>query len=185
MIYTSGSTGRPKGVVVAHGGLVNYVARCVVVYPELGGSTLLHASISFDAGVTGLYGALVCGGRVFVGAVDEGLPGLLGGERLSFLKATPSHLSFMGGLAGECAPVGRMMVGGEALGAVQAGQWRAAHPGVEVVNHYGPTEVTVGCTDFVVGGVAEFGGGSVPIGRPMWNTRAYVLDAGLGPVPVG
>ncbi|WP_269330724.1 non-ribosomal peptide synthetase [Streptacidiphilus albus] len=185
VIYTSGSTGRPKGVVVAHGGLVNYVARCVVVYPELGGSTLLHASISFDAGVTGLYGALVCGGRVFVGAVDEGLPGLLGGERLSFLKATPSHLSFMGGLAGECAPVGRMMVGGEALGAVQAGQWRAAHPGVEVVNHYGPTEVTVGCTDFVVGGVAEFGGGSVPIGRPMWNTRAYVLDAGLGPVPVG
>ncbi len=185
VIYTSGSTGRPKGVVVAHGGLVNYVSRCVVAYPELGGSTLLHASISFDAGVTGLYGALVCGGRVFVGAVDEGLPGLLGGERLSFLKATPSHLSFMGGLAGECAPVGRMMVGGEALGAVQAGQWRAAHPGVEVVNHYGPTEVTVGCTDFLLGGEDVVGGGSVPIGRPMWNTRAYVLDAGLGPVPVG
>jgi amino acid adenylation domain-containing protein len=185
VIYTSGSTGRPKGVVISHEALANYVARCAVAYPELSGSTLLHASISFDAGVTCLYGALTTGGTVFVGALDEHADELLDGASLSFLKATPSHLAYMDGLAGgEYVPTGRLMVGGEAAQAGALRTWRAAHPGVAVVNHYGPTEATVGCTDFVVD-AEPAASGMAPIGRPMWNTRVYVLDDGLLPVPAG
>ncbi|MFI0822822.1 AMP-binding protein, partial [Streptomyces sp. NPDC021098] len=184
VIYTSGSTGRPKGVVVTQAGLVNYVVRCVEAYPEVAGLTVLHASVSFDAGVTGLYGALVCGGEVVVAALDDGLSGALGGRRPSFMKVTPSALAVLDSLGGGVSPSGRLMVGGEAVQGAVVAEWRGRHVGVEVVDHYGPTEVTVGCTDYVlpVGvGASE----TVPIGRPMWNTRAYVLDARLRPVPVG
>ncbi|MFF7635318.1 amino acid adenylation domain-containing protein [Kitasatospora sp. NPDC008050] len=185
LIYTSGSTGRPKGVVLPHAGLVNYVSRAVLAYPELAGSTLLHASISFDAGVTALYGALASGGRVQVAALDEQLPAALGDNRPTFLKVTPSGLSYLDSLTDRHIPSGLLMVGGEAVRGAQLAEWCRRNPGVAVVNHYGPTEATVGCTDHLLdaGELAE--GAVVPIGRPMWNTRAYVLDAALRPVPVG
>ena len=78
-----------------------------------------------------------------------------------------------------------MMVGGEAVRYEQVQQWRRRHPGVAVVNHYGPTEATVGCTDYPLGPDDRRETGIVPIGRPMWNTRVYVLDERLRPVPVG
>ncbi len=185
VIYTSGSTGRPKGVVVPHQGLTNYLTRVGEAYPEVGGSTLMHASVSFDAGVTALYGALTHGGRVHLAALDEHLPRLLGDHRLTFLKATPSHLALLDALPEQCAPTGRMMVGGEALNAAQLQAWRRRHPDVPMVNHYGPTEATVGCADHLTVAADEDGDGSVPIGRPMWNTSLRVLDPALRPVPVG
>ncbi|MFF7593356.1 amino acid adenylation domain-containing protein, partial [Kitasatospora purpeofusca] len=185
VIYTSGSTGRPKGVAISHRSLVNYVVRCRVAYPELAGSTLWHASISFDAGVTALYGALVSGGRVVVAAFDEDLPAALGDERLTFLKVTPSHLALMDVLPDACVPEGRLMIGGEAATAGVLRAWSRRHPGVAVVNHYGPTEATVGCTDNVLDLAADAPHAAVPMGRPMWNTQVFVLDGWLRPVPVG
>ncbi|WP_181799049.1 non-ribosomal peptide synthase/polyketide synthase [Kitasatospora acidiphila] len=187
VIYTSGSTGRPKGVVLPHAGLVNYLSRAVTAYPEVAGSTLLHASISFDAGVTALYGALASGGRVHVAALDEQLPDALGADRLTFLKATPSGLAYLDAMTDRHIPSGRLMVGGEAVRGAQLDEWRRRNPGVAVVNHYGPTEATVGCTDFLFEPDADGSADTslVPIGRPMWNTRAYVLDAALRPLPVG
>ncbi|WP_198047089.1 non-ribosomal peptide synthetase [Kutzneria sp. 744] len=185
VIYTSGSTGRPKGVVTSHRSLVNYVARCREAYPDVSGSTLLHSSISFDLGVTGLYGALTSGGRVYVAALDEDLSATIGRERLTFLKATPSHLSLMDTLPGNCVPTGQMMVGGEAMTHARLREWRHTNPGVAFVNHYGPTETTVGCTDHLVDADHETSSGLVPIGRPMWNTQVFVLDAGLQPVAPG
>ncbi|WP_327066373.1 amino acid adenylation domain-containing protein [Kitasatospora sp. NBC_01302] len=186
VIYTSGSTGRPKGVVVAHRGVVNYVVWCWGAYPELSGSTLLHASASFDAGVTGLYGALTCGGRVLLAGLDEGLPRAAAGVGgFTFLKATPSGLALLGALGEGCVPSGLMMVGGEAVSGAQLREWRRDHPSVGLVNHYGPTEATVGCIDFAMGVGDRIPEGVVPIGRPMANTRVYVLDDALGPVPVG
>ncbi|MFE9425690.1 non-ribosomal peptide synthase/polyketide synthase [Kitasatospora sp. NPDC006697] len=186
VIYTSGSTGRPKGVLVPHAGLVNYLTRVVQAYPEVRGTTLQHASISFDAGVTGLYGALISGGRVRIAAPDEHLPAALAGESLSFLKATPSALAYLDAISRVHVPTGRLMVGGEGSQVAQLRRWRERHPGVAVVNHYGPTEATVGCTDFLLDAHPDLpDAGIVPIGRPMWNTRAYVLDAALRPVPVG
>ncbi|MFF8683592.1 amino acid adenylation domain-containing protein, partial [Streptomyces sp. NPDC015237] len=186
VIYTSGSTGRPKGVVVSHGALAGYVAWCVEAYPGVRDSSLLHGSVSFDLGVTGLYAALVSGGCVFVSGLDEGLPAVLDGRRLGFLKVTPSHLPLLEALPEECAPTGQLMVGGEALGWDAVQRWRDAHPGVDVVNHYGPTEGTVGSAHYVIGvGEGDGSVGSVPIGRSFATTRTFVLDRFLEPVAPG
>ncbi|MGW7049925.1 non-ribosomal peptide synthetase, partial [Streptomyces avermitilis] len=183
VIYTSGSTGRPKGVLITHRSLVNYVARCAEAYPHLAGVSVLHASVSFDIGVTVLYGALVSGGCLRVAAWDalEALRPTPAGP-VSFIKVTPSHLPLLDGTA--FAPTGQLMVGGEALSADAVKAWQEAHPRVPVVNHYGPTETTVGCLDYPVPADVP-STGTVPVGRPMWNTQAYVLDSALCPVPVG
>ena len=185
VIYTSGSTGQPKGVIVTHRSLVNYLAWCREAYPEVGGSSLLHAPVSFDFSITGLFGGLTCGGSVYVAALDEDLPTVLRQERLTFLKVTPGHLAVLDGLPEQCAPAGRLLVGGEAVSGVQVQEWQRRHPGVAVVNHYGPTEATVGCIDYLVPPVQEAPGGMVPIGSPILNARAYVLDGWLCPVPAG
>lgn len=77
------------------------------------------------------------------------------------------------------------MLGGESVPAQVVMRWQADHPGVPVVNHYGPTETAVGCTDYPLPAGAEISAGSVPIGRLMWNTRVYVLDGGVCPVVPG
>ncbi|MFI7400362.1 amino acid adenylation domain-containing protein [Streptomyces sp. NPDC049541] len=184
LIYTSGTTGRPKGVVVEHRNLTTYVARCVETYPSLRGTSLLHATMSFDATVTTLHGALAAGGRVHIaGFHDAGAAPASGGY--SFLKATPSHLPLLPALPHDLSPTEEFMLGGEALVGEALRTWRREHPDVRLINHYGPTELTVGCTDHRIEPGDELPTGPVPIGRPMWNTRAYVLDARLNPVPVG
>ncbi len=186
VIYTSGSTGQPKGVVITHANLVNYLSRARQAYPHLAGRTLLISPVSFDLSVTGLYGTLLSGGRLCIGALDEDLPALAaraGG--FTFLKATPSHLSLLARLPASCVPVGQLMLGGEAVPAAVLREWRQRHPGLGLVNHYGPTEATVGCLDYVMSPDDPVPGLVVPIGRPMWNTRVFVLDENLGLVPPG
>jgi len=186
VIYTSGSTGRPKGVVVTHQSLVNYLSRAREAYPDLAGRTLLVSPVSFDLSVTGLYGCLVSGGAVCLGEVDDELPALaaeVGG--FTFMKATPSHLPLLAGLPASCVPTGQLMLGGEALPAALLAEWRQRHPGLALVNHYGPTEATVGCLDYTLGPGDQVPDLVVPVGRPMWNTRVFVLDASLGLVPPG
>src|SRR5580693_4298781 len=77
------------------------------------------------------------------------------------------------------------MLGGEALPAALLAEWRQRHPGLALVNHYGPTEATVGCLDYLLGPGDQVPDLVVPVGRPMWNTRVFVLDASLGLVPPG
>ena len=184
LIYTSGTTGRPKGVVVEHRNLTTYLARCVEAYPSLRGTSLLHATMSFDATVTTLHGALAAGGRVHIaGFHDAGATPASGGY--AFLKATPSHLPLLPALPHDLSPTDEFMLGGEALVGEALRCWRRDHPGVRLINHYGPTELTVGCTDHRIEPGDDLPTGPVPVGRPMWNTRAYVLDPRLAPVPVG
>ncbi|MFF4054730.1 amino acid adenylation domain-containing protein [Streptomyces sp. NPDC001668] len=184
LIYTSGTTGRPKGVVVEHRNLTTYVARCVEAYPSLRGTSLLHATMTFDATVTTLHGALALGGRVHIAAFHEaGATEVPGGH--SFLKATPSHLPLLPALPYDLSPTEEFMLGGEALVGEALRAWRRDHPGVRLVNHYGPTELTVGCTDHRIEPGEELPSGPVPVGRPMWNTRVYVLDSRMHLVPPG
>ncbi|MFD7664968.1 amino acid adenylation domain-containing protein [Streptomyces sp. NPDC059788] len=183
VIYTSGSTGRPKGVVVEHRSVVAYLARERTVHGDVaGGTALCHASISFDATVTALYVPLVSGGAVRLADLDEEVTS---GPRPSYMKVTPSHLPLLAALQPGASPSGTLIVGGEALSGEALAPWRRRHPDAVVVNAYGPTEVTVNCLDHRMEPGTPTPWGPVPIGRPYWNTRVYVLDAGLCPVPPG
>ncbi|MFE0106754.1 amino acid adenylation domain-containing protein [Streptomyces sp. NPDC059009] len=190
VIYTSGSTGRPKGVVVEHRAVADYLSWTAGAYPSAAGTALLHSPVTFDLTVTALYTPLVAGGRVHLAALDEEPDGAAGADGASgagttFLKATPSHLPLLAALPEGVSPSGELLVGGEALSADALAGFRARHPGTAVVNVYGPTEATVNCTQYRIEPGARLPDGPVPIGRPFANTRAYVLDAGLRPVPAG
>ncbi|MGO4431587.1 AMP-binding protein, partial [Streptomyces sp. MCAF7] len=78
-----------------------------------------------------------------------------------------------------------LLLAGEALTAEALHSWRRRYPDMTVHNVYGPTETTVSCADFPVEPGAELPPGPVPIGRPLANTRIYVLDSALAPVPPG
>jgi amino acid adenylation domain-containing protein len=182
VIYTSGSTGQPKGVVISHRAIANYTHRARAVYPGLAGANALHSTTAVDLGYTVFFGVLAAGGRLHIthwesGDVPSGPP--------AFLKATPSTIAYLDALGVACAPWGELMLGGERLGPAQIAAWRASHPGVTVINHYGPTETTIGVTDHWLAPGDPSPAGAVPIGRPMWNTRAYVLDSRLQPVVPG
>ncbi|MFJ3793087.1 amino acid adenylation domain-containing protein [Kitasatospora sp. NPDC090091] len=182
VIYTSGSTGRPKGVVIEHRSFAQYLDYAAEAYPSVRERALLHSPASFDMAVTTLFAPLVSGGCVHVAELEQ-----TEGERRqpAFLKATPSHLALLSGLDRECSPTTELVVGGEQLLGEPLQEWRTAHPGVAVVNEYGPTEATVGCAVLRLEPGDPAPAGAVPIGRPTPNTRLYVLDAGLRPVPHG
>ncbi|MFF4385043.1 amino acid adenylation domain-containing protein, partial [Kitasatospora sp. NPDC001547] len=190
VIYTSGSTGRPKGVAVAHGALANYALWAAGSYRTEGGAPL-HSSLAFDLTVTSVVVPLISGARVVASGEGgaEGLAELLRSTDGGFglVKAVPAHLPLLSELltdeqAAEAA--GTWVVGGEALPGPVVRAWLERAPRSVVVNEYGPTEATVGCSVFEVRAGDEVGA-VVPVGRPTANTRLYVLDAALRPVPVG
>nr|QEO75073.1 condensation domain-containing protein [uncultured bacterium] len=182
VIYTSGSTGKPKGVVVEHRSLGDYLVRAREVYPAAGGSSLLHSPLSFDLTVTALYTPLVSGGTVRLAELTE--DGVRGASP-TFMKVTPSHLELLESLPDNASPSDMLVIGGEALLGHALAPWRERHPDAVVCNAYGPTEATVNCLDYHLPAGAPLADGPVPIGRPFWNTRAYVLDAALQPAPIG
>ncbi|MET9888494.1 amino acid adenylation domain-containing protein, partial [Streptomyces sp. NPDC006430] len=191
VIYTSGSTGRPKGVVVTHDGLANYVMWAHRAYGMAeGGGAPLHSSLAFDLTVTSLLVPLVSGSRVVISR-EGGAEGLAAAVRDSsgfgLVKVVPGHLPLLSRLLPESVRAGaarRWIVGGEALQGADVRAWLDQAPDSVVVNEYGPTETVVGCCVFEVAAGQEVGD-SVPIGRPIANTRLYVLDGNLAPVPVG
>ncbi|MFJ6017685.1 amino acid adenylation domain-containing protein, partial [Streptomyces sp. NPDC092952] len=182
-IFTSGSTGLPKGVVVEHRSLSDYLARAREVYEDATGVSLLHSSVSFDLTVTALWAPLVSGGAVRIGDLDEDVAAR--GPRPTLVKVTPSHLGLLEVMPAGVSPTGTLLVAGEALRGEVLRRWRTAHPDVRIVNAYGPTETTVTAAEHHVAPGTPIADGPVPIGRPFWNTRTYVLDAGLQPVPAG
>ncbi|MFD1831405.1 amino acid adenylation domain-containing protein [Streptomyces desertarenae] len=183
-IYTSGSTGRPKGVVATHRSLVGYLLRGSQEYPS-DGRSLVHSPVSFDLTVGALYVPLVSGGTVRLASLDDE-PVLRPGEAPpDFAKVTPSHLPVLEGLPREVSPTAAITFGGEQLTGRHLRRWRADHPDVTVYNVYGPTETTVNCSEHRIAPRDPVADGPVPIGRPLWNTRLFVLGPGLVPVPVG
>ncbi|MBF6047355.1 amino acid adenylation domain-containing protein [Streptomyces sp. NRRL B-1677] len=187
VIYTSGSTGVPKGVAVEHRSLADYLAWACSAYPSARGTALLHSSTAFDMTVTALFVPLLTGGCVHLAALEEGsLPGEgFAGARPTFLKGTPSHLALLNSLPAEFSPTEELLLAGEALLSEPLDEWRRRNPSATVFNVYGPTETTVSCTQYRIEPGATIPPGVVPIGRPLLNTRVYVLDGGLRLVPPG
>ncbi|MFF7454510.1 amino acid adenylation domain-containing protein [Kitasatospora sp. NPDC008115] len=186
VLYTSGSTGTPKGVEVPHGALANLLGS---LRDHLGARPedrwLGLTSLSFDISTVELLLPLITGGRVVLapeGAHRDGpaLLDLVAGQGVSHVQATPSGWRVLldAGLASSGGGL-TALTGGEALPAPLAADLAAAT--ARLVNVYGPTETTVWST------LAEPAApeGRVSIGEPLANTRAYVLDERLQPVPYG
>ncbi|AKT41216.1 non-ribosomal peptide synthetase [Chondromyces crocatus] len=192
VIYTSGSTGRPKGVMIEHRGLSSYLDFAVRTYGAgEGKGALVHSSIGFDLTMTSLFAPLLQGASVCLLSPGNDVEALAAeirrGEPYGFLKLTPAHLALLGELLppemiARAAKV--LVLGGEALQWESLSALRSAGTAVRIINEYGPTEAVVGCCVHEVGS-GEQGIGAVPIGRPLPNTRLYVLDRHLSPVPQG
>ncbi|MER0443618.1 amino acid adenylation domain-containing protein [Streptomyces sp. Edi4] len=185
VIYTSGSTGRPKGVVVEHHSLDAYLAWAREAYGSVAGRALVHSPVSFDLTVTGLFAPLTSGGTVQLIELDDQAPTARNFERPTFVKATPSHLALLTALPERFSPSEQLVLGGESLMGEVLDEWRRRHPGAAVINEYGPTETTVGCTEFRIEPGDTAPSGVITIGKPIWNTRMYVLDEALRALPVG
>ncbi|MEU6221870.1 amino acid adenylation domain-containing protein, partial [Streptomyces sp. NPDC047022] len=191
VMYTSGSTGRPKGVAVTHGGLANYVLWAADSYGmAAGGGAPLHSSLAFDLTVTSMLVPLVSGSAVRISPVGgaEGLAELIrNNSEFGLAKVVPGHLPLLAELLADDKVAGasrRWIVGGEALQGADVRAWLKRAPDTVVVNEYGPTETVVGCCVHELMTGQEIPD-AVPIGRPIANTRLYVLDEHLQPVPVG
>ena len=197
VIYTSGSTGVPKGVAVRHFNLVNYshfiCGRLELDKHPQGLHFATVSTISADLGNTCIFPSLISGGCLHVMAYETAItPDLFAryamAHPIDVLKITPSHLSTL-----LNAPEGKailprqvLVLGGEASSwdlvsrIFQLGQ-------CTVLNHYGPTEATVGCCTFAVrdNDVSPWAPATVPIGRPISNDEVYILDQRLQPLPIG
>ena len=191
VIYTSGSTGRPKGVVVPHGGIVNRLLWTQHEYRLRPDDRVLHKTpTGFDVSVWELFWPLVTGAAMVVarpgGHQDPGyLAGLIAAESVTTVHFVPSMLRAYLREPAAAATAGRtalrrVLSSGEALTADLVRGVRDVL-GVELHNLYGPTEASVDVTSWR----CDPDAGTVPIGRPVWNTALYVLDAALRPVPPG
>ncbi|HEY5244416.1 MAG TPA: amino acid adenylation domain-containing protein [Acidimicrobiales bacterium] len=188
-VFTTGSTGLPKGVLVSHRALLNYLGwsqELTDFGPD--DATPCFASLGFDHAVTCLWLPLWAGGSVqLIPDSWDPRPWLAARERpFAFIKITPSHVRLFERIARpDYRTVTRtLMFGGERLdGSLVAGLGERID-GVRLLNHYGPTEATVGCTAFRFDS-AGLPDGAVPVGTPVWNSRAYVADPDLRPVPAG
>jgi len=182
VIFTSGSTGRPKGVVVPHRGIGNLAARFAELFGVGAGSRMLQfASFSFDATVGEVAVALLNGATLVVAEAERiAGPGLLALLRDEEVTATLLPPSLLAALPDAELPALRTLIaGGEAVSPEVARRWGA---GRRFLNAYGPTEITVAASVSVDPAPAD---GRVPIGPPMPNVRAYVLDPAMRPVPIG
>ncbi|MER7418915.1 amino acid adenylation domain-containing protein [Micromonospora peucetia] len=183
VLFTSGSTGRPKGVLVSHRNVVEFVTGCAAFSgADASVRALGVASLGFDAAVIDLFVPLLLGGAVeLVGADDRADPARLtrfiAAHEVDWGFLTPTMLSMLD--PAELPGWRTVLCGGEAVPAELAARWA---PGRRFLNGYGPTETTaLAVTGELTGAEAD----PVPIGLPVPNHRAYVVDAELRPVPPG
>ncbi|MCX5046721.1 non-ribosomal peptide synthase/polyketide synthase [Aldersonia sp. NBC_00410] len=189
VIYTSGSTGRPKGVAVAHRSVVNQIGWVAGEYGVNALDVVLWKTpTTFDVSVWELFAVNGVGGRLVAAAADGHrdpayLVRVIEEQSVTLTSFVPSMLSaFVTEFtAGSCASLRAVFVAGEALPAQTVSAFRARSR-AEVHNLYGPTEFTVHATAAPAPAVL---GAFVPIGAPVYNSRAFVLDARLRPVAPG
>ncbi|MEU5844567.1 amino acid adenylation domain-containing protein, partial [Rhodococcus sp. NPDC047139] len=190
VLFTSGSTGRPKGVAVAHAAVVNQIRWLSSEY-GLGSNdvVLFKTPATFDVSVWEIFAAATVGARTVVAEYDGHrdtayLAEAIDREGVTITSFVPSMLSVFAASVAEPSKIASLrtvLVAGEALTVDTVVAFRKVSD-ADIHNLYGPTEFTVHATAGVVGSENT---AAVPIGTPVWNARAYILDARMNPVPVG
>ncbi|WP_176509040.1 non-ribosomal peptide synthetase [Pseudomonas urethralis] len=188
VIHTSGSTGQPKGVVVSHGALASYVDGLLQRLDlATDASMALVSTIAADLGHTVVFGAL-CSGRTLhvlpetLGFDPDAFAAYMAEQRIGVLKIVPSHLNglLQAANAADVLPEHALIVGGEACSPALYQKVRELKPGCRFINHYGPSETTVGVlTHELQGAVTQ----AVPLGTVLPGASVRVLDDVLNGVP--
>ena len=189
VIHTSGSTGLPKGVLVSHGALASYVSGLLErldLAPEV--SMALVSTIAADLGHTMLFGAL-CSGRTLhvlpeeLGFDPDRFAEYMREHQVGVLKIVPGHLAALlqASEPADVLPWHALIVGGEACSPALFEQIRALKPDCRFINHYGPSETTVGVLANEVSALHPHARG-VAVGRALPGAHGYVLDDVLNSV---
>lgn len=196
VIYTSGSTGRPKGVKVTRANVANYLSWFVEL-AELSpaDNALLVSSMAFDLGYSGVLGALSCGACLHVIPKStyrdtSKLLRYIADERITFIKMTPSLFSLVvDELRREqfdLAALRLVVLGGERLRVDDVESLKEILPSTRVMNHYGPTETTIGSlAGYYEAHRDAFRRGRSIIGTPVAGTKVYITNDDLKPQPAG
>lgn len=188
VLYTSGSTGVPKGVMIEHRSVVNVVQSFVRTYHLTSTDRVLQqASLGFDVAVNEIFPILSVGGTVVLpqpedNADDTRFLALLARHQITILGAVPHVLARWNAMAAPLPHVRLILSGGAALA------WRDVErlcQTITVTNGYGPTEATVCATCFDVRHYDPTRHPSLPIGTPLANMQAYIVDQHLACVPIG
>jgi amino acid adenylation domain-containing protein len=194
VIYTSGSTGKPKGVTVENRQLINY--SCDIIRrlnPTAGDSCAMVQPLTVDSSVTMIFPCLLTGGALHVISREKAISSSELGDYfqrwpIDFLKIAPNHLVALeaSSFPQQFIPQRCLVIGGEESRWDWIRSLRTVAPGCAIFNHYGPTETTVGVLMY---GVRDEDLSrnylKTPLGRPIANTQAFLLNAGLQPVPIG
>ncbi|HEY0727697.1 MAG TPA: amino acid adenylation domain-containing protein, partial [Pyrinomonadaceae bacterium] len=191
VIYTSGSSGRPKGVMVTHGALCNHMRwmRDAFAYSEAD-VFLQKTPIGFDASVWEFYIPLMVGAKLVMarpgGHQDSGyLARTMADHRVTVVQVVPTLLRMLVNEPGfsSCTDLRLVFCGGEALPKELAAQFLQKLPAANLFNLYGPAETTIDATYWNAQSWTSTA--TIPIGKPIANAGAYVLDQRLNPVPLG
>lgn len=192
-IYTSGSTGKPKGVAIEHRQLLNYfyAIKTKLNLPS-GSNYALVSTFAADLGNTVIFPSLCTGGCLHIISSEtasdpQALSAYFSRHPIDCLKIVPSHLKAL--LTAEhpakIIPRQRLILGGEIASWNLIDRVREIAPECKILNHYGPTETTIGVTTFEIDPEVKNKSATVPIGKAIANTQIYLLDSEGRSVPIG
>ena len=194
LIYTSGSTGNPKGVEITHEALSNYIKWTENAYIKSHKlekpSIPLFTTVGFDITANSVFLPLICGGNIHIyqeqdTEVDLSITDVIEDNSVSFIKLTPAHVHFLKGKDLSQSTIQVIVVtGDEFKTAIGIDILNTFNKPVHIYNEYGPSEATIGCIYHKFNPEKDVAA-SVPIGLPIHNMQAYILDRFLNPVPKG